>query len=429
MQAQLFSNWDPLAVLALAIVPPIPMGFWIGSLLRIRLGMAGLLSLAINVCVLVSLFWVADQPSWRESQPAGSNLWQQLHSNQGPVITLGMMILANLSIALLAKLYRAAVLGIATPEERAPGIPGVRAWLSPVNILTVVGLSVSGYMATDWGYFNNFLVGMVALLAYPLTNSVMQQSNAASAAPESASSFKAPAEERQRVLALVEAGKITGEDGAELLTALAQSQAASVATSAPLSAPRRIMLAGAATALVGFFFPWFTINVSQAAHEMMNNVQQGMPQFPGGAAPNLSFSGPSGTDGNGSQSSFSPAPGVQMPGVPVPVNTALQWDVRGGDVQHGLGWIVLAAAMVSACLPFFWTPAKGKLQHLRNATLATLGVGSMLLLYILSGSFNAVTSIDAGFALAIVGYVVLWVGGIREFVVPRVMFQPVLTVA
>ena len=59
---------------------------------------------------------------------------------------------------------------------------------------------------------------------------------------------------------------------------------------------------------------------------------------------------------------------------------------------------------------------------MRNVTFAALGVATVGLLYLLSNSFNAVTTIQAGFVITLVGYVILWIGGVREYVAfrPRV---------
>jgi len=388
------------AAMLLLIVPAVVMGMWIRSMLHIGWSTAGFISFATNITVLSLAIWLSNREEYQShEQPAALRMLfeSRMRADQAPVFLLASIVTANLTIALLIKLYRAAVLGKTTLEENAMGVAGVRAWLVPLNVIAVVCVAVGAYLALDYDYVGVAIAGLCVLLAYPLVNTTMQQSSSSSTPRESTSPQQASSEERQRILALVEAGKITAEDGAELLTALAQSQA-TASYAGTLSGPRKVMLAGAAITLVGFFLPWFTLNISQVVHDAMSSVQQNMPQFPGGQQPSFNFTGPVGNDGNG-----------------VPVQNAVQFAVRGGDVQHGLGWIILAAGLIAACLPFFWTPHGGKTRQMRSAIFAALAVGSVLELYVLSGSFNAVTSIEPGFVLALAGYVILWVGTVQEY--------------
>jgi hypothetical protein len=218
-----------------------------------------------------------------------------------------------------------------------------------------------------------------------------------------------PSAERQRVLALLEAGKITGEEAAELLTALAQSQTAS-STAAALSGPRRIMAVGAAAMLVAFFLPWFTENITKA----MSVMQQALPGF---AAPgSATITPPQG---------FGDIPGLNgVPEAGTPTTATVMEEVlRGGDVRNGLGWIALAAAIAAAALPLFWPSRSRDDRMMRNVTLAFLAVGSVVLLYLLSASLNPLTTIEPGFLLATGGYVVLWIGAVREYMPPRARLQ------
>jgi len=390
---------NAFAGLLLIIVPSVALGICIRSLLRIKLLHAMLISAAINIAVMAIAAWLSDQSGdrWNQQQTSLHFLFgQRMRGDFAPVFLLAVLVTVNLAIALLIKLYRAAVLGKATPGENAHGIAGIRAWLSPLNVIAVVCIAAGAYLALDYDYIGVFIAGLSVLLAYPLVNTMMQQSSSSSTPRESTSPQQASSEERQRILALVEAGKITAEDGAELLTALAQSQATG-SYAGTISGSRKVMLAGAGITLVGFFLPWFTLNVVQAVNDAMNRVQQNIQQFSGGSPPNFNFAPPGGN------------------GIPVPARTILQTTLRGGDVQHGLGWIILAASLCAACLPFFWMPAHNATQQMRNAVFASLGVGSVLVLYVLSGSFNPVTSIEPGFVLAMAGYVILLVGSVQEY--------------
>lgn len=400
--------------LRLLVISSVALAFWFKFLLRIRVETAALMSFAIGVAVLTMALWLSarhDYQWYQQESPLHDLIEHRLQSRDGPVFLVALLVLANLTVALLMKLYRVSVLDKATLEERTPGVAGIRAWLSPINVATIIAITVFANLSLNYDYAGVAIAGLCILLAYPLINTMMQHSLSPAASADSPSPLKAPAEERQRVLALVEAGKITAEDGAELLTALAQSQAASGSGAGTISGPRRIMLVGAGIALVGFFLPWFTLNVTQAMRDAMASIQQNPPQFGDGAPPTLNFTPPPGVDGSTIQS---------------PVQNAMHIIIRGGDVQHGLGWIILAAGLFGSCLPFFWTPPAGKTRHMRNAVLTALGVGSVLIFYVLSGSFNSATSIEPGFVLAIAGYVVLWVGSIREYVALPARLHPTL---
>jgi hypothetical protein len=178
------------------------------------------------------------------------------------------------------------------------------------------------------------------------------------------------------------------------------------------------MLAGAGVILVGFFLPWFSINL-QAAAEMAAGMAQNTQQSMANALPGVTI--------NGSVNS-NPEVTNPFPNVPVPANNAVQWSVRGGDVQHGLGWLILAAGLATACMPFFWTPASGQAQQLRNVSLILLAAGSVLAIYVLSGSFNAATSIEPGFVIVLLGYAASWFGFIREHLAMPVVMRPAVAV-
>jgi hypothetical protein len=62
------------------------------------------------------------------------------------------------------------------------------------------------------------------------------------------------AAERKRIMEMVEAGKITSEEGTELLNAMGSSSA--LRGQEKFSRPDVVMLAGAALVTLGFFLPW-----------------------------------------------------------------------------------------------------------------------------------------------------------------------------
>lgn len=197
-------------------------------------------------------------------------------------------------------------------------------------------------------------------------------------------------------------GRITADEAAELLAALSQTDATPAVA---ISLPRRLMLLGAAVMLIGFFLPWFTEDIHSVMSTMTNNVQQMMnPE-----AMNV----PGATN----------FPQMPQGSVPVPTDMVNILTLRGGDVHSGLGWIALAAAVVAAIFPFFWTDRTGDIKPTRNITFAALGIGSVAILYLLSSSFNPVTKIEPGFIAALAAYVLLWIGAIREYVSLRPRLQ------
>jgi hypothetical protein len=394
------ANFSFAAMVAPALSSSLFLGVWIRYLLRLKLIFSISTSFAVNVILGFYLMMLESQGGTLPPLRA------RVNSGGGPIYVVALMIAANLTVALLIKVYRAAVLDIAKPAERLTGTAGVRAWLSPLNVIAVIAISVTADLALDYNYFAVAILGLSALLAYPLAETVMQSSRSPESTP-----LQAPAEERQRVLALVEAGKISAEDAAELLSALAQSQVANIEAATLVTGPRKLIIAGAAVVLLAFFLPWFSINISQAMREAMTTLQQsitGMPQgMPPGMAPAL--------DG------LTWTPQLSTNGIAsaVPVQSATQITLRGGDLRDGLGWIVLAVALASAGLPSFWTPGRGKAHQLRNATIAALALGSVTLVYLLSNSFNSFTGIEPGFIMAMAGYVLMWIGTMREYFARR----------
>jgi hypothetical protein len=378
-------------VLLFVLVLGLVMAIWARWLMRIRLLGAFLMSLGVGGATTFFLMMAADHNNHPDPGSTQYYLHDRLNRDDGPLAFVSIVIMVLLATALVTKVYSALVLDKATEAERKPGMAGVRAWLSPVKVIAVIALSVAAYIGLDYSIVGTLILGISLLLIYPLIGTLSHPPEAQATVPQ------APAEERQRVLALVEAGKISAEDAAELLSALAQSQAAGVeaAVAVSFSPSRRIMLAGAAVTLLGFLLPWFTINITRAMNAAIDSVA---PQIQGMS--------------NGMPSEMIPQPGVQ-----VPTNTASQFAVRGGDIHNGLGWVILTMGLGAAGLPFFWPVRPANAQQHRNAVLSAIGVGTVALLYVLSGSFNAMTSFEAGFIVTIAGYVLLWVGAIREYLV------------
>jgi hypothetical protein len=83
--------------------------------------------------------------------------------------------------------------------------------------------------------------------------------------------------------------------------------------------------------------------------------------------------------------------------------------VHAGDIVHGLGWWILALGMIAAVLPFFATTLESAMQ--KKIILAALGIGAILLIYLLSDSIRYVSF---GILLVLAGYALEVVGTVKE---------------
>jgi hypothetical protein len=173
---------------------------------------------------------------------------------------------------------------------------------------------------------------------------------------------------------MVEMGKISGEDGAELIAALRQTQVPT-RRAGGFSAGRRVMVAGTALVVAGFFLPWFRVDGAEmlrAARQMVEGV---------GAVPGT---------------------------VPFAGAAKVVLVVHGGEVAHGLGWAVMVLGALAALLPLLW-PERGAQ---RGLTLLLLGAGTVVLMYVMSVEMQGVAE---GLVISAVGYGVLWAGVVREY--------------
>ena len=287
----------------------------------------------------------------------------------------GLAALLLAGIPLVSKLYLAWIGGNLSEQEKAPGAAGIRAWLGPVNLILAVIVSISAAVGFGYPLLGILALTVAALLAYPVLMTVSQ--------PEPSPVRSEPGEnltsEREKVLALLEAGKITAEESAELLNALGTTVRAPERQQTPLPPSQRTTLIGAAMVLIGFFLPWFSINLGQEVQRLAGDVQQQISQ----AVPGM--------------------PQI-MPGL------VSQWssntgsiEVAGGDIKHGLGWIILLASIGTAVLPLVAQHLDAQTQRL--VTLIVQGAGTLLLVYLLGSSPRW---INIGIVLAAAGYAVQW---------------------
>lgn len=288
-------------------------------------------------------------------------------------------------VPLVAKLYRAWIGAHVSEAEKMPGAAGVRAWLSATNLVFAILVSICAAYAFNYSFLTTFILLLLALLGFPIINTIMQ-TPAPVSTPREAENLSA---EREKVLSMLEVGKITAEESAELLNALAatKSPEPSRSSAMKISPQRRLTFIGAALVLIGFFLPWFSFNPGKeiSMTGQMPAVINGMMQnFPG--SPN-NGARPSAPMGNGSFMFNFQTPSV---------------NITGGEVPHGLGWLVLILSLGVAALPFV-TGENLNAHTQRIITLLAFGTGALVLLYLLA---TYVRFLSAGILLAAAGYVV-----------------------
>jgi hypothetical protein len=130
------------------------------------------------------------------------------------------------AIPFLTKFYLTWIAGAVTEAEKAPGMEGIRAWLRGGNLFCGVLVSVSLWLGFGCSFWMPIALALMALLAFPVLNIAMTAPAPQTTAPEG----DALSPHRERVLKMLDEGKITAQESAELLNALGHS--------APMRAPQ-----------------------------------------------------------------------------------------------------------------------------------------------------------------------------------------------
>jgi hypothetical protein len=329
--------------------------------------------------------------------PGGMSLEQVMRSNglveralehaMDTALIVGQLwcvgLLPVLAGALGVKLYEKWVNGRTSEAERRPGAEGVRAWIGGWNLILVLGILVCNTMG--YGYLSIVAALFVAalVLAYPLSVAATSRPGAAGM-PAMAGGGADLTPERERVLRMLEEGKVTAEEAAELLSALGHTIPAEPSVE-PWTPGRKLVMAGAAVVLVGFFLPWFSFNPGAEVRRMMGQAATSM-----------------GMDARA------------IPGTDMVETGGATVHVAGGDIGHGLGWIMLALALGAAVTPFVATGLPR--EQRRVVMLVALAAGGIVGLYLLTGNFSRV---DLGLPIVLVGYGVEAFGVVRDQVAWR----------
>lgn len=291
------------------------------------------------------------------------------------VVFAGMLPLVLLPF--LAKLYLTWIAGAATEEEKAPGMAGVRAWLRGGNLACAILIALCLWAGFGYAFLSPFVLALLALLAYPLFNMAMTENSAPAGAPAPPPAPGAATPERERVLKLLDDGKITAAECAELLNAIGQP-AQPPAPQAAAASHHKTVLIGVALLLVGFFLPWFAVNMGDVNKELMSQIPfaQAMPNL--GAMSQAMTSGPT-------------------------------LHVTGGDIAHGLGWFVLLFGVVAAVLPYLAVNLDS--ETTQKVSLIVLSLGAIILLYLFTQNIRIA---GIGLLLGLAGYALEFFGVIKE---------------
>jgi len=279
------------------------------------------------------------------------------------------------AVPFITKLYRKWIGGYLADAEKLPGIEGVRAWLSVGNVIAATTISICLWALFDFSFFGALTLTFGLVLVYPLLKTGSQSIQAAPVTPAENLS-----KEREKVLQLLEMGKIIADESAELLSALSHGVTPPPKTAQEINPQRKIVLLGAALLLVGFFLPWFSVNPGDELNAFFTQFQQSVSR--------------------------------QMPingSIPTFQLNSQTIQVKGGDLDHGLGWWILSLGITAAVLPFFATNLTAQQQ--KKVMLACLGAGAIILLYLFTNNFKF-TSV--GLVLGLAGYALELIGAVQE---------------
>lgn len=235
-----------------------------------------------------------------------------------------------------------------TAKEKTPGMAGVRAWLGPGNLFLALCIALLGRAAFDFPVAATLGACLALVVVYPLLN----------IPPE-------------------------------------PSAPGGTAAPPPATPGRMLALLGASLALLGFFLPWYRVNIWE---ELQSADPGGRSLLYSGILPrNPLLDYESYARVTGSQEDFMVVSGP---------STA---KYAGAQLRHGLGWMVLALALVAAALPY--AAPRMDSQSQRRMIFLLLGVGAILLLPLIS-----LAPLHAGIGIIFVacGYACAFVGVFKD---------------
>ena len=347
----------PVAVLVLALVASA-----YGRYLRISRGKAALLCLA---AVIAAIGLGICRDNVMERGQAFVHFGNSEFDDFLAVASAALLPLV--AIPFLLKLYLTWLEGAVSDAEKASGMEGIRVWLRGGNLVCALLISFCVWIGFGYSFWSALALALMALLAYPLLNM------ATTSVPSTASPSDPQSPERERVLKMLDDGKITAQESAELLNALALSAQPRTPPSPPATSPhRKMVLIGLALLLIGFFLPWFVIQTG----DLQQSINHVLGQTP-------------------------------LPeGFPNGLTTVY---VTGGNISNGLGWCVLLLGIVAAALPFVATNLDAR--TLQKTSLMVLCVGGIILIFLLTQNIRFT---GIGLLLGLSGYTLEVIGVLKS---------------
>lgn len=317
------------------------------------------------------------RPLWQNGDQRFESWFERGHAPAS--VPLGCMLLVLSGLAMAVKLYCKWLHRELNEDEDAIGNRAFRAWFGPLNLICCLGIALGAWAGYDCSFWATLMVTLLALAVHPALRMLSQT------APAPLATMPPPPDlssERERVLRLLESGKITAAESAQLLSALGEAVCPPSAPpplphTAGLTLNRKLLLAGGVVILIAFFLPWYSSNLGtemQSMNTAMGQVFGGT--FPEGMMPNLN---------------------------------AVTRHAAGGDMPSGLGWLVLLFGLGAAVLPFLNLGIPRSAQT--KVSLVALGVGVVMLVYLLT---DIARFAGVGLVLVFVGYGLVLAGTLKD---------------
>ena len=177
------------------------------------------------------------------------------------VLCGGLMVL--FAVPFVLRLYNKWFGDNLTDAERLANKEGVRAWLNFGNLFLALLISLCGWQGFDYSFWAVLILTLGAVVAYPVFNIIGQSGGSVPVGPVlTQTDLSKLANDRERVLQLLEEGKINAEECAELLIAIGDSVPVShrAVKNPSMTKGRKTAIVGALLVLAGFCLPWFSIN-------------------------------------------------------------------------------------------------------------------------------------------------------------------------
>jgi hypothetical protein len=287
------------------------------------------------------------------------------------LISAGVLVL--FAVPFLVNLYLKWIAGHLTEAEKASGMEGVRAWLRGGNLVCALVISLCAWLGFGYSFWGMLALTLMALLAYPLLNMASDSFKPVEPKTDNLSP------ERERVLKMLDDGKITASESAELLNALSHTVQPARPQASASSPQRKMILTGLVLLLIGFFLPWFSYNPDDEMARLLGGMQEKMNQI------------------------------SQTPKLQLNLPDMGSVHLSGGDIRYGLGWVVLLLGIAAAAVPYVANHLDNETQQ--KAKLIGLSAGAIILIYLLTQNMRYVS---VGIILGLAGYALQLVGTLKE---------------